>query len=125
MIVMWILSCWVVYVYCICICMQAWIYVSSRINLFTRILLMWFQQSWCKYSHGSTCLGVCLFVCWNKTRKTTLRLLCHIRKIHLLNSNFLLITKVISVVYHISIFVTIFVLFKIVIWGEILSLLWF
>jgi len=36
-----------------------------------------------------------------------------IRKIHLLNSSFLLITDVISVVYHFTAFVTIFVLFDI------------
>jgi len=48
---------------------------------------------------------------------------CHIRKTHFLNSNFLLITDVISVAYHIAIFVTIFVLFKIVIWGGSFSLL--
>jgi len=44
-----------------------------------------------------------------------------IRKIHLLNSNFLLITNVISVVYHITIFVPMFVLLWIMILGGILS----
>ena len=48
-----------------------------------------------------------------------------IRKIHLLNSIFLLITNVISLVYHVTILVTIFILFRKLILGEILSLLWF
>ena len=48
-----------------------------------------------------------------------------IRKIHLLNSNFLLIANVNSVVYHTTLFVTISVLFKTVIWGGILSLLYY
>jgi len=46
-----------------------------------------------------------------------------INKIHLLNSSFLQITDVISVVYHITILVTISILFKTVIWWGVLSLL--
>ena len=51
-IVMWTLSFFIEYVY---VC--RWIYALFRIHLFTCMLFMWIEKSWCKHSHVNTCSG--------------------------------------------------------------------
>ena len=100
------------------------VHISTCIWYIYIYIQAWIQKLWIQrrqFIYIKSLLAMTTLSISNVSKKTLPTVF--IRKIHLFNCSFLLITNMISVEYHLTIFVTIFILFKIVILGGILMMI--